>query len=122
MLTHDEMIWLRHEATIAAGQAGPRTPDDLCRAGWLLPEAVTEAVEARSAMDGLCAEYARLIAAARAAVAAAESGDPDAAGYVRAELDRHFGLPPDGATAMAMLGDAAGAMRITRRVAAKWKQ
>lgn len=54
----------------------------------------------------LRAEYARLLAAARAAVAAAREGAPDLLVYVEAELARHGGLPPQGVSVLAVLADA----------------
>lgn len=45
----------------------------------------------------LAAEYGELLAAARASVAAAELGEPDPLGYVRAVLEEHGQLPQHGA-------------------------
>lgn len=75
--------------------------------------AVSEARAQRLAL--LRAEYARLVAAARASVAAAAAGQADPLVYVRAELARHGGLPPRGLTASAVLADAAGAMQVAGR-------
>jgi hypothetical protein len=106
---------LRYEAAAVSGLAGPRTAEVMCRAGEWLPDAVAEAEEARSLLDLLRVEYARLAAAARGAVAAAAAGQADPLVYVRAELARHGGLPPENATVTAMLADAAGAMRVAGR-------
>jgi hypothetical protein len=111
------LVLLRREADAAAGLAGPRTAEVMCRASGWLPEAVAEAEQARSLLALLRAEYARLAAAARAAVTAAAAGEADPLVYVRAELARHGGLPPSGATAPAVLADAAGAMRVAGRAA-----
>ncbi len=85
-------------------------------AGGRLPEAAG-AEQARSLLALLQAEYARLAAAARAAVAAADAGESDPLAYVRSELARHGGLPPRNAAVTAMLADAVGAMRVAGRAA-----
>jgi hypothetical protein len=111
----ERLARLRHEAALAAGLVGPRTADVMVRAGEWLPDAVAEAEEARSLLDLLRVEYARLAAAARASVAAASAGQADPLVYVRAELARHGGLPPKDASILAVLADATGAMRVAGR-------
>jgi hypothetical protein len=117
MLSSGQMRSLRHEAAVVSGLAGPRTAEVMCRAGEWLPDAVAEAEETRSLLELLRVEYARLAAAARASVAAAAAGQADPLVYVRAELARHGGLPPEDASVTAVLADAAGAMRVAGRAA-----
>jgi len=73
------------------------------------------AAEARLAL--LRAEYARLVTAARASVAAARAGAADPLVYVEAELARQCGLPPQGATVLAVLADAGAAMTLAAQAA-----
>jgi hypothetical protein len=80
----------------------------VCRAGEQLPGPVAREAEARLAL--LPAEYARLVTAARASVAAARAGGADPLVYVEAELARHCGLPPQDATVLAVLADVGTAM------------
>ena len=117
MLTSAQMRSLRHQAAAVSGLAGPRTTEALGRAGEWLPDAVAEVEEARSLLELLQVEYARLAAAARGAVAGAAARQADPLVYVRAELDRHGGLPPANASVTAVLADAAGAMRMAGRAA-----
>ena len=56
------------------------------------------------------AEYAELLAAARAAVAAERNGDADPLGYVRGVLAERGQLPPDEASAAHVVADARMAM------------
>jgi hypothetical protein len=60
------------------------------------------------------AEYAELLAAARAAVTAAALGDADPAGWVRAVLEARAQLPAPGARPDRVAADAAAAMRCAR--------
>jgi hypothetical protein len=71
--------------------------------------------EDKLALALLRADYARLLAAARATVAAAQAGTPDPLVYVEAELARHGGLPPRGASVPAVLADARTAMMLAAR-------
>ena len=82
-----------------------------------LPDSVAEVEEARSLLAILRTEYARLAAAARAAVAADVAGDPDPLAYVRAELVRRGGMPPRGASVPKMLADAVTAMHMASEAA-----
>ena len=59
------------------------------------------------------AEYAELLAAARAAVAAERNGDADPLGYVRGVLAERGQLPPDGAAAVHVVADARMALCLT---------
>jgi hypothetical protein len=70
--------------------------------------------EARLAL--LRSEYARLVAAARASIAAARAGAADPLAYLEAELARHHGLPQPGAAVPAVLADAAAAMSLASQV------
>ncbi len=58
--------------------------------------------------------YTRLLAAARASVAAATRGEPSPLLYVAHELDRHGQLPPTGAEPARLLADAAGTATLAR--------
>jgi hypothetical protein len=86
-----------------------------CQAGERPPSSSHEGAEARLAL--LRAEYARLVTAARASIAAARAGVPDPLVYLEVELARHCGLPPDDATVPAVLADAAAAMVLAGRAA-----
>lgn len=59
------------------------------------------------------AEYAELLAAARAAVAAERNGDADPLAYVRGVLAEHGQLPADGAAAVHVVDDARMALCLT---------
>ena len=76
-------------------------------------EALAHSVS-RSADAARLAEYAELLAAARAAVAAAARGDSDPAGWVRAVLEARRQLPAPGARPDQVAADAAAAMRCAR--------
>ncbi|WP_214417065.1 hypothetical protein [Sphaerisporangium fuscum] len=81
---------------------------------------VTSAVAPLSDHDRLLllqVEHAALVAAARAAVAAAEQGQADPLVFLRAELGRHGQLPPAGASPVELLAVAAAA-RLAREVSA----
>jgi hypothetical protein len=84
-----------------------------CPGGEQPPGLPPGVAEARLAL--LRAEYARLIAAARASVTAARAGAADPLVYVEAELARHCGLPPQDATVPAVLADAGTAMVLAGR-------
>jgi hypothetical protein len=99
MLTREQIIQLRLETGSAAGLRGPAARG---RPG--------SGPEERLAL--LRAEYAQLIAAARATVAAARAGASDPLVYVEAELARHGGLPPQGASVPTVLADACTAMML----------
>jgi hypothetical protein len=101
MLTREQMIQLRLEPGAAAGSRGPAAE---------MPGA--DAGSAKDKLALLRAEYAQLLAAARAAVTAARAGAPDPLVYVEAELTRHGGLPPRGASVPAVLADAHTAMML----------
>jgi hypothetical protein len=60
------------------------------------------------------AEYADLLAAARASVAAAARGDADPVAYVRSLLAYRGQLPPDGASPLVILADARTALHLAR--------
>jgi len=69
----------------------------------------------RSGPDAQRAGYAELLAAARAAVAAAARGDADPVGWVRDVLARRGQLPEPGARPGHVVADARSAMRLTGR-------
>ncbi len=75
------------------------------------------AAQTELALALLKAEYARLVAAARASVTAARAGAADPLVYVMAELSRHSGLPSLGSTVPAVLADASTAMTLAGRAA-----
>jgi len=68
---------------------------------------------ARSRLALLRAEYAGLLAAARATVAAAQAGEADPAGYVRGVLAERGQLPPAGARPLHVVADARAALCLT---------
>lgn len=102
MLTREQIIQLRLETGVAAGLRG--------QAAVELRGSGPGPAKDRQALALLRAEYAQLIAAARAAVAAALAGASDPLVYVEAELARHGGLPPQGASVPAVLADACTTM------------
>ena len=59
------------------------------------------------------AEYAELLAAARAAVAAERNGDTDPLAYVRGLLAERGPLPPPGAVPVQVVADARSALCLT---------
>ena len=71
---------------------------------------------ARSAPDMLLAGYAELLAAARAAVAAAARGDADPVGWVRGVLADRGQLPEPGARPSQVVADARSAMQLAGRL------
>lgn len=105
----------RAKADPAGGSPGPARKQFTCREGQQLPGRAGRATEARLAL--LRAEYARLVTAARASVAAARAGATDPLVYVEAELVRHCGLPPQDATVPAVLADANAATELAGRAA-----
>jgi hypothetical protein len=115
MLTAEPMSRPRTEPDAAAGLRRPAPAQTACREGEQLPGPVAWTAETRLAL--LRAEYARLVAAARASVAAAWAGSPDPLAYVEAELVRHCALPPHDATVPAVLADANAAMELAGRAA-----
>ena len=69
--------------------------------------------ETPECMALLRAEYAALLAAARATVAAAQAGEADPAGYVRGVLAERGQLPPAGARPLHVVADARAALCLT---------
>jgi len=59
------------------------------------------------------AEYAGLLAAARAAVAAERNGDADPLGWIRGLLAERGQLPPPGAAPVQVVADARSALCLT---------
>ena len=106
MLTREQMSQPRLEAGAAAGWRDPAAE---------MPGADAGPTKDKLALALLRAEYARLLAAARATVAAARTGAPDPLVYVEAELARHGGLPPRGASVPVVLADARTAMMLAAR-------
>jgi hypothetical protein len=104
VLTREQIIQLRLETGAAAGLRGPAATER--------PGAHPTSAKDKLALALLRAEHARLLAAARAAVAAAREGVSDPLVYVEAELARHGGLPPQGASVLAVLADARTAMML----------
>jgi hypothetical protein len=115
MLTAGQMTRPHIEADVAASLRGPVPAQVACQAGEPLPDPEAWTAEARLAL--LRAEYARLVAAARASVAAAWAGSPDPLVYVEKELIRHCGLPTQDATVPAVLADAHTALVLAWRAA-----
>ena len=87
------------------------------RAGEQSPEPAAREAEAGLALALLKAEYARLVAAARASVTAARTGAADPLIYVEAELARHCGLPKQDALVPEVLADARTAIDLAGRAA-----
>lgn len=108
MLTREQMLRLHLKAGAAAGLPGPAGLMVIRRAEEQRPGTAGEAAEDRLAL--LRAEYARLIAAARASVTAARAVHAAPLAYVEAELVLHGGLPPQDASVPAVLADARTAM------------
>ena len=77
------------------------------------PDARTDLTAALSRLAALHADYAGLLAACRASVAAAAAGHTDPTGYVRALLSSHGQLPARGAAPLVVLADARTALHLT---------
>ncbi len=107
----------RVEADIATNLRGSAPRTTVCEVGEQLPGPVAGLAEAGLALALLRAEYARLVAAARASVTAARAGSAHPLVYVEAELARHGGLPPQDTTVPAVLADARTAMTLAGRAA-----
>ena len=110
MLTRGQPVRAPLEAGGATRVPGPRPGRGVRRPGEWPPGPAAVKTETRLAL--LRADYARLVTAARASVAAARTGAADPLVYVEAELARHCGLPPQEATVLAVLADAATAMML----------
>ena len=113
MLTREQMLRLRLETGAAAGLPGPMGLMVRRQARGQPPGTAGETSEDRLAL--LRVKYARLITAARASVTAERAGDADPLAYVEAELARHGGLPPRGASVPAVLADARTAMMLAEK-------
>jgi hypothetical protein len=75
--------------------------------------AAADLVAVRSRFALAAADYAALLAACRAAVAADAAGHPDPLGYVRDLLAARRQLPPRGASPLIVLADARTALHMT---------
>jgi hypothetical protein len=104
VLTREQIIQLRLETGAALGLRGPAATEQ--------PGVHPTSAKDTPALALLRAEHARLLAAARAAAAAAREGAPDPLVYVEVELARPGGLPPQGASVLAILADARTAMML----------
>jgi hypothetical protein len=103
-------------ARIAAEPRPPMTPEftvALVAGAALLPETLADLDAGRSRLALMRAEYAALLAAARAAVAAARSGEADPVCYIRGVLQDRRQLPPAGARPAQVVADARSAMALT---------
>jgi hypothetical protein len=69
--------------------------------------------QTRSRLAATHAEYACLLAACRASVAAAAAGHPDPLGYVRGVLAERGQLPARGSVPLVVLADARTALCLT---------
>jgi hypothetical protein len=78
----------------------------------MLPEILAELDAVRSRLAIARAEYAGLLAAVRAAVAADRSGSADPLGWVRDVLGERGQLPPPGAVPVHVVADAATALQL----------
>jgi hypothetical protein len=114
LLTAEQMTRPRIGGDVPAGLRGTGPAQAARQAGEQLSDPSAWTAETRLIL--LRAEYARLITAARASVAAARAGSSDPLVYVEAELVRHCGLPPRDATVPAVLADARAAMALAGRV------
>jgi hypothetical protein len=115
VLIHLRRAKPRLEMNAAPGLPRPTLRPPARQAAGRLPSPAPGVAEARLAL--LRAEYARLVAAARASITAARAGAPDPLVYLEAELARHGGLPPQDATVPAVLADAGTAMVLAGRAA-----
>ena len=105
MLTRVLPIRPRASADPARGSAGLAAEQAMCQ-----EEKQLACPAARLAL--LRADYARLVAAARASITAARAGATEPLVYVEAELARHGGLPPRDATVPGVLADVGTAMML----------
>ena len=92
---------------------GRRCADHAAEA--MISGALADLAEARNRLAIVRAEYASLLAAARADVAGAVvgDGDTDPLAYVRGVLAERGQLPPDGAAAQHVIADARMALCLT---------
>jgi hypothetical protein len=104
VLTREQIVQLRLEAGAAEGLRGPAAAER--------PGVHPRSAEDKLALALLPAEHAWFLAAARAAVAAAREGASDPLVHVEAELACHGGLPPQGASVLAVPADARTAMML----------
>jgi len=116
-LTGGESAFLRClAAQITAQPRSPLTPEftvALVAGAAMLPEVLADLDATRSRLALMRAEYAALLAAARAAVAAAQAGEADPLGYVRGVLEVRGQLPAAGARPAWIVADARSAMALT---------
>jgi hypothetical protein len=91
MLTHDQLDVIRG---LVLGPQHAASP--LGAAGYSLAALVDDDAEARNQLALLRAGHAELLAAARAAVAAARDGAADPLVYLRGVLAKRGQLPPAG--------------------------
>jgi hypothetical protein len=116
-LTSGQAAFLHSLAVqITAQPRPPLTPEftaALVAGAAMLPEALADLDTARSRLALMRAEYAALLAAARAAVAAAQAGEADPLGYVRGVLEGGGQLPAAGARPAWIVADARSAMALT---------
>jgi hypothetical protein len=116
-LASGQAAFLRSLAVqITAQPRPPLTPEftaALLAGAAMLPEVLADLDTARSRLALMRAEYAALLAAARAAVAAAQAGEADPLGYVRGVLEGRGQLPAAGARPAWIVADACSAMALT---------
>src|SRR5262245_14031884 len=110
MLTRERLAGLNEKAQ-AAYLIG-----DSAELSAVVAELAKELERCRIREGLLCGEYQRLLAAARATVAADNHHEPAPLTHLRWELGRHGQLPADGQSALRVLADATATRTLVDRV------
>jgi hypothetical protein len=114
-LSAAQLGYLRHLAGLLAADPPVLTGEletAMIAGAALLPEVLAELDRVRSQRAFACAEFAGLLQAVRAAVAADQAGAPDPLGWVRHLLGERGQLPAQGAVPVQVAADAATALAL----------
>jgi hypothetical protein len=114
-LSTGQLAYLRHLAEQITADPPVLTSEletAMIAGASMLPEVLAELDTVRSRLAIARAEYAALLAAVRAAVAADRSGTPDPMGWVRDVLSGRGQLPLPGAVPVQVVADAAAALHL----------
>jgi hypothetical protein len=114
-LSGGQLAYLRRLAERITGRPPELTGEletSMLAGAAMIPEMLAELDAARSRLAIVSAEYAGLLAAVRAAVAAERDGSADPLGWVRDRLAGQGQLPPAGAIPVQVVADAAAALHL----------
>jgi hypothetical protein len=115
VLSAGQVAYLRTVAEQVSAQPPALTSEletAMIAAASMLPEVLAELDRVRSQRALACAEYAGLLQAVRAAVAADRAGSPDPLGWVRHLLGGRGQLPGPAAVDVQVAADAATALQL----------